>query len=379
MLFSLCIITFLFSRCKAAIPTVEIAPGVDLPMITMGGVNATLMPNYPDYSNYSLWLELGGRGFDSAWEYRTQGGIARAMVASGISRSEMFLTTKIPGSLHGGCCGCPGADPAPNCLAKCHGVCFPAHGHYTADNATAYIEEDLKILMQNGVEYIDLLLLHEPCDYLAPYPYNATAETSAIYGAMENALQNMNGRIKSIGVSNFDAHALSELARTNKVVPAVNQCRMSIGDYDKETHDYCKKHGITYQAYSTLHGDIHNDAVTAIAEAHNVSNADIVMRWVTQLGVPLVTASDKAEYDIGDIQMFDFELTDSEMQVLTSIGQCQAHPHHCTFAPGNCVQMGCQVCGTKTPTKSCGSCGCETCCPQCKLETVQGLSYCAEK
>ena len=151
-----------------SIPTVEVAPGVNLPMISMGGINTTLQPDYPDPGNYSLWVTVGGRGFDAAWEYGTQRAVARAVAQSGIPRSEMFITTKIPGSLHGGCCGCPGASPPGQCLSKCHGVCFPASGHYTADNATAYIRKDLELLASAGVDYIDLLLLHEPCDYIAP-------------------------------------------------------------------------------------------------------------------------------------------------------------------------------------------------------------------
>ena len=311
------------SAAATAVPTVEIAPGVLLPMVTLGGVNSTDYPSYPDYSNYSLWLELGGRGFDSAWEYRTQATVAKAMVASGVPREQLFLTTKIPGSLHGGCCGCPGAGPAGTCLPKCHGLCFPAHGHYTAENATSYIHQNLKILLANGIEYIDLLLLHEPCDYIAPYPYNASAETSDVYGAMEAALLSTDpalmGRIKSIGVSNFNSRMLTLLAVTNKVKPAVNQCRMTVGGYDAATHAYCRQHGITYQAYSTLHGKIDDPAVSTIATAHGVSNAQVGMRWVTQLGVPLVTASENAKYDREDMGIFDFELSQAEMETLTAI------------------------------------------------------------
>ena len=314
----------LAKNVATTVPTVEIAPGVHLPFITMGGVNKTLYPNYPDYSNYSLWLQLGGTGIDSAWEYRTQAGIAQAMVSSNLKRSDLFLTTKIPGSLHNGCCGCPGAAPPGQCLVKCHGVCFPASGHYTAKQATDYIKRDLKILFQNGVDYIDLLLLHQPCDFLAPYPYNATSETSMIYGALEDALLSqdplLKGKIKAIGVSNFDATQLALLATTNKrVTPAVNQCRMSIGEYDVSTHQYCQQHNITYQAYSTLHGDVKNSAVSTIAANHHVSAEDVVMRWVTQLGVPLVTASDSMQYDVSDIGIFDFELTSDEMHTLSAL------------------------------------------------------------
>jgi hypothetical protein len=167
----------------AVIPRVDVAPGVALPMLTMGGV---VQPGYPDPSNYSLWLELGGRGFDSAWEYQTEKSIAAAIRASGLPRSEVFVTSKIPGSLHGGCCGCPGAmppgqwppcQPGKNGQPACHGVCFPASGHYTPAQAKQYIARDLEDLGPD-IGYIDLLLMHEPCDYIAPYPYNASAETA---------------------------------------------------------------------------------------------------------------------------------------------------------------------------------------------------------
>ena len=235
----------------APMPSVEVAPGVHLPMITMGGVNTTVDVDYPDSGNYSLWLQLGGRGFDSAWEYRTQRAIAAAIRESGLPRSALFVTTKIPGSLHGGCCGCPGAAPPgqwPPCLAKCHGVCFPASGHYTPQMAKDYIQADLEAL--GDVGSIDLLLMHEPCDYIAPYPYNASKETASIWLAMEQAMREMPDKIKAIGVSNFDANMLRLLADdpATTITPAVNQCRMSAGEFDKPTADYCRAHGITYQA-----------------------------------------------------------------------------------------------------------------------------------
>ena len=67
---------------SAVVPTATIAPGVHLPFLAMGGVNRTLYPFYPDYSNYTLWASLGGTGFDTAWEYRTQAAVSRAMVAN---------------------------------------------------------------------------------------------------------------------------------------------------------------------------------------------------------------------------------------------------------------------------------------------------------
>ena len=382
-----------FGLCVAsatiAIPTVPIAGGGELPMISMGGINVTLEPSYPDGSNYTLWLSLGGRGFDTAWEYETQIAVAAAVAASGLARSEVFITSKIPGSLHGGCCGCPGAAAPPACLQKCHGVCFPAYGHYTAANATAYIALDLAELAVNGLEYIDLLLMHEPSDYLAPYAYNASFETGEIYGALEAAMTSedpaFKGKIKAIGVSNFDHEMLALLAKTNPATtPAVNQCRMSVGGYDAETHAYCKQHGIVYQAYSVLHGDSSAPPVVAAAAAHGVSAQQVMERWATQLGVPIVTSSNVSAYDTEDIAIFDITLTAAEMSAITSYspapapaGKCAANPT-CSGAKGQCIVRGCQVCSTTPPAKSCGSCGCATCCAGCTLTVAKGLPYCAE-
>ena len=212
------------------------------------------------------------------------------------------------------------------------------------------LRENLRILAEFGIEYIDLLLLHEPCDFLAPYAYNASGETSRVYGAMEAALLSedpkFKGRIKAIGVSNFDSNMLSDLARTNRIVPAVNQCHMSIGEYDKKTHEYCKANNITYQGYSVLHGavSLSDKTLTAIAAKYNVSTAQVVERWVTQLGVPIVTASNISDYDIEDMAIFDFSLTQDELDEIANLGpKCDANPQ-CSDTAGKCVSVGCKVC-----------------------------------
>ena len=380
------------SPAAATIPKVEIAPNVFLPMLTMGGV---VQAGYPDPSNYSLWLDLGGRGFDSAWEYGTQPAIAAAIKASGLPRSEIFITTKIPGSIHNGCCGCPNALPEPDC-AHCHGepgvdpyACFPTAGFYTAANATNYIKTDLELLGPT-VGYIDLLLLHEPCDYLAPYSYNASKETSTVYGAMEDAFLSTDptfaGKIKAIGVSNFNTAMLTQLAQTNpRAKPAVNQCRMTVGAWDEAAHAYCVAHDITFQAYSTLHGSgAKIPAVIAAAAAHSVSAQSVMMRWVTQLGIPIVSASNVTAYDLDDIAMFTYNLTSAEMAAISAAeppapsGKCDANPTCAGISAKTCIASGCKTCGKTPPSKACGSCGCAACCDGCKLTDFgTKQTYCA--
>lgn len=109
---------------------------------------------------------------------------------------------------------------------------------------------------------------------------------AAIYGAMEDAFLNeMKGKIRALGVSNFDANMLELLSQTSRIKPAVNQCRMTVGMFDSATAGYCKAHGITYQAYSTLHtyppapSIAGSTVIKTIAEAHGgVSNQQVVMR-----------------------------------------------------------------------------------------------------
>ena len=297
------------------------------------------------------------------------------------ARLTLFHNHSPPRS--GGCAHChgtPGVDPF---------ACFPTPGFYTAANATNYIKADLELLGPT-VGYIDLLLLHEPCDYLGtPTSAAAARETSAVYGAMEAALGSTDptfaGKIKALGVSNFDSTMLANLAASNpRTKPALNQCRMTVGEYDKPTHDYCVKHGITYQAYSTLHGSgAKLPAVAAAAAAHGVSPQSVEMRWVTQLGIPIVTASNISAYDLDDIAMFRYNLTEREMAAISAgtppapDGKCDANAACAGVSAGTCIRSGCKKCSKAPPSKSCGSCGCAECCPACQFTTSpKGLTYC---
>ena len=139
-----------------------------------------------------------------------------------------------------------------------------------------------------------------------------------IWAAMEEAQRQQPEKIRALGVSNFNAQLLGELAKTAVVPPALNQCRYSAGSkqYEAPTVAYCNEHNITYQAYSPLHGQgiAVSPALAEIAKAHSVSNEIVVLRWITQQGIPLVTASDSLQYDLEDLDMFSFRLSDAEMK-----------------------------------------------------------------
>ena len=281
----------------ARVPThVEIAPGVSMPFVNLGGVHS-----HP--SNYSSWLGLGGEGLDSALMYGddVQVRVGNAMRSFG-PRDKYFVTSKVP------------YCPAP--LTK---WCSWYSGEYKDIDAFTRGEIDNRLL---GVDYVDLMLLHWPCERFE--------DTLKAYRALEAFAQA--GKARAIGISNFNSSAIDRLfAAGLKVPPAVNQCGFSIGNHnstalgrDLDTLATCRQKGITYSAYSPLGGlsgvdVLSNPTVLAVGRAHNKSSAQVALRWVTQQGVVAVTASTKASHLKSDLAIFDFELTKAEMAALTKI------------------------------------------------------------
>lgn len=270
---------------------VEIAAGVQMPLMNLGGIEEALMPNKD--SNYTMWLELGGRGIDTALIYgdAVQEEVGRVVNGAAVPREHIFVTTKIPcGEFRGRSTGDPAVDVA-----------------HTFD-----------VL---GLDYVDLFLLHWPCRESDTGKMDAAA-TMRAYRQLE-ALK-LDGKARTIGVSNFNADDLDKLMTLARVPPAVNQAEFSIGNHDDRTLQKCRELNITYSAYSPLGGIngldvLHNDEVLSVASAHGRSTAEVALRWVVQQGVVAVTASNKESHQKSDLSVFDFELTDAEMNSLSSV------------------------------------------------------------
>lgn len=147
-----------------------------------------------------------------------------------------------------------------------------------------------------------------------------------LWGGLEAALKA--GQTRAIGVSNYKVPQLSALKGK---VPAVNQCEMSVkGSFGQPGHDeatigYCQKHGITYESYGTLKGCPFTDArVQAMTKAHNVSAAQVCLRWVLQRGAIVATGTGNntakvATYAHDDLNVFGFSLTDAEVDTLNKM------------------------------------------------------------
>ena len=273
--------------------TVEIAPGVNMPRLNCGGTKGKP-------SNYTAFFTLGGRGVDTALEYGTpiQESLGEAIKSSGLARTDVFLTTKVP------CCP----------QKQLRQVCAKYSGSIADD-----VAQDLREL---EVDYVDLMLLHWPCD--------TVEETATQFMQLQGLVKS--GRARAVGISNFNSTLIEALVNHPHmtVKPVVNQCGYSIGSHDAAerggddaTREFCRANGIAFEAYSPLGGGkidvLGNKEVQGIASAHGVSTAQVALRWIAQQGGLMVTSANNTEYLQEDLDIYGFQLTPDQMSTLSAI------------------------------------------------------------
>ena len=232
-------------------------------------------------------LQLGYRHIDTAQGYKNEGAVGKAILESGVSREEIFITSKLDN---------------------------PNHGY---DNTMESFERSLQML---GTDYLDLFLIHWP----NPLQYRSTwqqtnAETWKAFEELYEA-----GKIRAIGISNFRQHHIDELMKTAKIPPMVNQIRLCPGETQNDLVAYCRDRKILLEAYSPLGtGQIFKvPEMTEIAEKYGKSVAQVCIRWSLQNGfLPLpksVTESRIRE----NLDVFDFVLSDDDVRTIAGLTGC---------------------------------------------------------
>jgi len=265
------------------VPTRQISPGVHMPVISMGTSTAGDTKENPSLITHN-WLSQGGRGIDAAWTYFDQTKIAASILASGVPREQLFITSKIPG-----------------CVA-----------------AERLIEANLK---QLNTSYLDLLLIHFPLP-----SFNCPNTWKVLEGYVQK------GKLKAIGVSRFKSKDLDRLLAKATIMPAVNQISHSVFEHDDELIQYCSQKNITIEAYSPLGSPgrighrktnatsvFRNPTISSIAQAHNVSNPQVALRWIVQGGHILTVLSESTVHQANDADIFNFQLSADEMTQLDGI------------------------------------------------------------
>ncbi len=252
-----------------------------IPMVGFGTYQATEQEGIESIQSA---IAKGYRLIDTAAKYENEIAVGKGIMASGIDRKELFITTK---------------------------VWRDGLGY---DQTIEAFHTSLKKL---NLEYIDLYLIHWPANALN---YENWEQTNAdVWRAMEK-LQSQ-GKIKSIGVSNFWPEHLSALFQTANVIPAVNQIEFHPGYWQPEVTRFCKEHSIAIEAWSPLaRGKVFgNDILKKIAKTHNKTISQISLRWIIQHDVIVIPKSTTKERIEENIDLFNFELSKQEMKLIDDL------------------------------------------------------------
>lgn len=247
--------------------------GVKMPMAGIGTFLLT-----PDEAEASVLSALKGgcRLIDTANAYVNEKAVGRAMRKSGLAREEIFLETKI----------------------------WPAF--YEQPDAVK------KTLERLGTDYIDLLLIHQPA-----------GEYVAGYRLMERAYEE--GKVRAIGLSNFNVDQVEEIMGVCKVKPAVLQTELHPYHQEKQLKALLKKNGIVSQAWYPLgHGDkalLEEPLFAELSRKYGKSSAQIILRWHIQDGNVVIPGSKNPEHIKANFDLFDFVLTEEEMAQIAALNK----------------------------------------------------------
>jgi 2,5-diketo-D-gluconate reductase A len=258
------------------VPNIQLNNGVEIPQF---GFGVFQVPPGETEQAVRDAFDAGYRHIDTAQMYQNEEGVGRALAASGLARDEVFITTKLNND---------------------------SHGHEAALRA---LDGSLKKL---GVDQVDLFLIHWPRPKDGRY-----VET---WQAFEKIAAE--GKARSIGVSNFTVEHLERLAAETETVPAVNQIELHPLFPQNELRRYHADHRIVTEAWSPIGqgGDLLQEPTLAtLAENYGKTPAQVVLRWHVQLGNIVFPKSTRPERMRENIDVFDFELSDDDMQAVSSL------------------------------------------------------------
>ncbi|MFS0837675.1 aldo/keto reductase [Paenibacillus sp. 1P03SA] len=260
--------------------TVTLHNGVNMPGFGLGVFKVEEGPELVNAVKTAI--KHGYRSIDTAAIYGNEEGVGQGiregLQEAGISREEVFVTSKV----------------------------WNADLGY--DSTIAAYETSLKKL---GLEYLDLYLIHWPVE----------GKYKEAWRALETLYKE--GRVKAIGVSNFQIHHLENLLKDAEIKPVINQVECHPRLTQKELGTFCEKHGIQLEAWSPLmQGELlDNEVLTTLAAKYNKSVAQVILRWDVQNGIITIPKSTKEHRIVENAAIFDFELSTEDMKLIDELNQ----------------------------------------------------------
>lgn len=263
-------------------PTLPLRDGVEIPVV---GVGTSPLQGDECFRQVLAALEVGYRLVDTAESYGNEAAVGVAIRASGVDRSEIFITTKLNRRWH----------------------------------SVAGVREAFEASSQRlGVDYIDLMLVHWPNPDQDRY-VDAVRGLQAVVDS---------GGLRALGTSNFKPAHLQRVLEETGVTPDVNQIQLSPYATRSASRAYHEAHGIVTESWSPLgasSAELRNDPVIGrIAAEHGRSPSQVVLRWHLQLGLVTIPRSSNPGRLAENLDIFDFELSDEEMGRISALDRGEA-------------------------------------------------------
>ncbi len=271
-----------------AVPSLLMNNGIQIPQL---GFGVFLIPAEETEKAVSEALSAGYRLIDTAQGYRNEEGVGAAMASAGIERDELFITTKLTNSEQG------------------------------YDKALRAFDESMNKL---GIDVLDLFLIHWPQPMFDQY-----VETWRAFERLS-----AEGRVSSIGVSNFEIEHLERLLAETDVVPAVNQVELHPEFPQEELREFHAEHGILTESWGPLgqgKGLLEDPHILDVARRKGRTPGQVVLRWHIQLGNVVIPKSVNPDRIRENIDIFDFELDEADMQEIEEVRtgrRLGADPNH---------------------------------------------------
>lgn len=262
---------------STSIPEIILNDGVSLPVIGLG--TYTLKGNQGVSAIQHAIDELGYRLIDSAYNYENEGTVGEAIRRSSVSREELLITSKLPGR------------------------------YQEYDLAMTTIHESL---YRANLDYYDFYLIHWP----NPKQDTYVEAWQALIDAKKEGL------IRSIGVCNFLPEHIERLERETGVKPSINQIELHPFFNQEEQRNWNEENNIVTQSWSPLaraNDVLEHPTLKPIAQAHNKSIAQVILRWHYQLGAVSIPKSSSPERQRANIEIFDFSLDETEMRLILEL------------------------------------------------------------
>lgn len=256
--------------------TTKLANGVEMPWFGLGVFKVEDGQQVIDSVKWAI--NAGYKSIDTAKIYENEEGVGQAVKEAGVPREDLFITTKV----------------------------------WNADQGyESTLEAFETSLNKLGLDYLDLYLIHWPVE----------GKYKDTWRALEKLYKD--GKVKAIGVSNFQIHHLEDLMKDAEIKPMVNQVELHPLLTQVELRDFCKKNDIQIEAWSPLaQGELLDNAVLKeIADKHGKSTAQVILRWDLQSEIVTIPKSIKEHRIVENASIFDFELSQEDMAKINELNK----------------------------------------------------------